>query len=936
MAFNETIKTGTTVGDGEGDGLRTNMRKLIENDNYLKEAVETTKEDLTTVESKVDGAVSGYKGVLVIADTPTENGTYTPTESGTYANAGGLTYAPDTTDDGKMVQFIKFGATWVKNSIPFSDLSNYVAKADVSDELPQEDSENIILSKNVKAGINAERDARIQALGLKQDVLVSGSNIKTVNGESLLGSGDIVINTDGIELEVISKQIYDKDGVPYQDDSYVKADGGISSSASYDIIKFNLEESQDLYLNNFFIGNSVFGISFYDATDTIQKTEDLAGSEALVTGIADTSYILVTLNKASKDIAIASYTSSAIPYEPFVEGIDNKYIYSSDVYVEDNSDPDSDLPVNSKGVKNALSSISFELDDKLDITVGANLYNKENSRVSLESDNSPYDSDTFGDKEILLNAWTEGFNYGTYKLKYQTGGSLSPKIFITEDNPTATSNVPSGTYQRILYFDSENAIMEKINDETTATWFTGVSYVRFAFIDSFIDDVMINYGNTSLPFQPWTNNAPVDNLEKQNYLETVSTVLPNKLYFVKDYQSCIYFENVIKKNLNDAINVVFNKGYGYNRLAQFEFGSAISDSSLTAQIVNKLQKGELKEMTYDVVDPTTNNAKSVNIMYVGDSFTDIGNWARETTSLLENDGVVITEIGTGGDSTLNAEGVSGGTLENSFLNSSTGVARLVDATVTVKPNTGFQMYNGVATWGTVYEDDNGNEWTIRGYANGKLRVSKIDAIESDFASFPTSGDLTKSSGQTSREGDSVISYTGATPAYFNPFINTSNVCSVSHYLTTYSFPDPDIVVIQFTWNDLGIWRTDAEIQAVVDNFKAAADIIHTDLPSAQIVFSIEPYGAPNANRDWNGKKYSVLKFVEKLVEEIEENATYNTYCYIAPSYAFLDMVNSYSASTVSPCDRFPSLTEISGGDGVHPVYMEQIADCVYQVISNII
>jgi hypothetical protein len=37
MAFNSTINTGVTPNDGLGDGLRTNMRKLIENDNHLND-----------------------------------------------------------------------------------------------------------------------------------------------------------------------------------------------------------------------------------------------------------------------------------------------------------------------------------------------------------------------------------------------------------------------------------------------------------------------------------------------------------------------------------------------------------------------------------------------------------------------------------------------------------------------------------------------------------------------------------------------------------------------------------------------------------------------------------------------------------------------------------------------------------------------------------
>ena len=46
MVFNETINTGTTPGDGKGAGLRTNMRKLIENDNYLKGELESTQKNI--------------------------------------------------------------------------------------------------------------------------------------------------------------------------------------------------------------------------------------------------------------------------------------------------------------------------------------------------------------------------------------------------------------------------------------------------------------------------------------------------------------------------------------------------------------------------------------------------------------------------------------------------------------------------------------------------------------------------------------------------------------------------------------------------------------------------------------------------------------------------------------------------------------------------
>jgi hypothetical protein len=41
MAFNETINLGTAANNGTGDGLRTNMGKLIENDNYLNNRLDS-------------------------------------------------------------------------------------------------------------------------------------------------------------------------------------------------------------------------------------------------------------------------------------------------------------------------------------------------------------------------------------------------------------------------------------------------------------------------------------------------------------------------------------------------------------------------------------------------------------------------------------------------------------------------------------------------------------------------------------------------------------------------------------------------------------------------------------------------------------------------------------------------------------------------------
>lgn len=50
----------------------------------------------------------------------------------------------------------------------------------------------LIAFGKLQAQITANASATLIALGLKQDTLVSGTNIKTINGNSVLGSGDIV------------------------------------------------------------------------------------------------------------------------------------------------------------------------------------------------------------------------------------------------------------------------------------------------------------------------------------------------------------------------------------------------------------------------------------------------------------------------------------------------------------------------------------------------------------------------------------------------------------------------------------------------------------------------------------------------------------------------------------------------------------------------
>lgn len=56
--------------------------------------------------------------------------------------------------------------------------------------------------KAVRDALSDAKDYADNAVASKQDALVSGTNIKTVNGQSLLGSGNIVISGGGATLPI--------------------------------------------------------------------------------------------------------------------------------------------------------------------------------------------------------------------------------------------------------------------------------------------------------------------------------------------------------------------------------------------------------------------------------------------------------------------------------------------------------------------------------------------------------------------------------------------------------------------------------------------------------------------------------------------------------------------------------------------------------------
>ena len=85
----------------------------------------------------------------------------------------------------------------------------YATKTEISDMATQTwVGEQGFLTEHQDIGKLATKQELTKGLTTKQDTLVSGTNIKTINGESILGSGDITV----VKSKIMTQQEYDELG----------------------------------------------------------------------------------------------------------------------------------------------------------------------------------------------------------------------------------------------------------------------------------------------------------------------------------------------------------------------------------------------------------------------------------------------------------------------------------------------------------------------------------------------------------------------------------------------------------------------------------------------------------------------------------------------------------------------------------------------------
>ena len=100
-------------------------------------------------------------------------------------------------------------ADYVAEHAPMPDLSAYVTKTELSQASYVTQNELSNMGYVTQSQLSANSYATTSQLSAKQDTLVSGTNIKTINNESLLGSGNIDIQGGGSSIAAVTQAEYD-------------------------------------------------------------------------------------------------------------------------------------------------------------------------------------------------------------------------------------------------------------------------------------------------------------------------------------------------------------------------------------------------------------------------------------------------------------------------------------------------------------------------------------------------------------------------------------------------------------------------------------------------------------------------------------------------------------------------------------------------------
>lgn len=416
--------------------------------------------------------------------------------------------------------------------------------------------------------------------------------------------------------KVYGKNLFDKDSDEILEEKYLNSSGVIYSNSLYFISAYiAVKEGETYYPYNFGVGGAYHCIYASDKATIVGYFKDVA-----ITIPEGGAYVRLSGVLSARSSQQFEKGSSYTGYESYTE-------YA----------PLEELRGEISGM------IGFQPDVKLDKAYGKNLFNK--------------DSDEIIEGKYLGST---GY-YGSNSLYF-----ISGFIAVEEGETYCNYGFAVGGAYHCIYASDKSTVVSGFKD-TVITIPEGGAYVRLSGVLSAMSSQQFEKGDSYTGYESYTEYYPVlQNTRRIEALENnfgteLEVVLPETLYTCAGVPLSIYDENILFKSYHDAADIYCSLAERASRLMNFNISSAGS-GTFEMVVTRGLNKVSTQDFSYETVDPSANNGKEINLLFIGDSFTDIGIYCKESKDLLEEDGAEVTLLGTCGNSTFKAEGLSGGTL----------------------------------------------------------------------------------------------------------------------------------------------------------------------------------------------------------------------------------------------------------------------------------
>ena len=353
-----------------------------------------------------------------------------------------------------------------------------------------------------------------------------------------------------------------------------------------------------------------------------------------------------------------------------------------------------------------------------------------------------------------------------------------------------------------------------------------------------------------------------------------------------------------------------------------------------------------------ILNSSEKKGKTVNILALGDSYTELSWWLEGIDELAKKDGISINWCGTmpaDTNKSVKSENQTGGTLAGCFMgdrSKSTGLEHCGSTYLVYVENVQNKNMKVLYNNYVVYSINN-TSWRVKGYklddnGNGYIVITNNSG---DIDEIPNEGTLSLISGT----GDSTITYTSIKEVNGNPLWNpeTSKI-DFAYFEDTFMQNTPDIVLLQFCWNDIGINMFKVTLNNVIkfiNNLKEFISTLLEQKPNVKIIFSVEPMGATK-NICASGICIENLKYVRsELTLRLFEEYKNNENIAIVPSFIFVDGEFGITRKEVNAIERFSdvkfSVPYGANGDNKDYIHcnksgMKQISDAVYPYLINFI